>query len=77
MISKLIDFDCKVDLVSGGLAWAPCNRVGSLSNIGRKIAFGKTSSIKNSLGPIKGEYENLSNPNLSNPNSSNYELIEL
>jgi len=28
---KLIDCDCKVDLVSGGLGWAPCNRIGILS----------------------------------------------
>jgi len=30
MIAKLIDCDCKVDLVSGGLAWAPCNQIGNL-----------------------------------------------
>jgi len=31
MIAKLIGCDCKVDLVSGGLAWAPCNWIGNLS----------------------------------------------
>jgi len=31
MITKLIDCDYKVDLVSGGLAWAPCNCIWNLS----------------------------------------------
>jgi len=31
MIAKLIDSDCKFDLVSGGLAWAPHNWIGNLS----------------------------------------------
>jgi len=28
VIAKLIDCDFKVEMVSGGLAWAPCNRIG-------------------------------------------------
>jgi len=54
MIVKLIDCGCKVDLVSGGLAWALCNRIGNLSwfsvgvgGIGRLGGLGISPCSKN------------------------------
>jgi len=31
IVATLIDYGCKADLASGGLAWAPCNRIRNLS----------------------------------------------